>query len=108
LLYSFVGRLNPSECGPQEALTMDSSGTLYGTTACDGAHNLGNIFKLIPSNGGWTYTSLHDFTGGSDGANASSTVTIDASGNLYGTVQDGGEGTCGNGDGCGVVWEITP
>ena len=48
-------------------LVMDGAGNLYGTTLCDGANKAGSVFKLTPSGGSWTYTSLHDFTGGSDG-----------------------------------------
>ena len=66
-----------------------------------GRITLGNVFKLTPSGGGWTYSSLHDFTGGSDGAYPYSNVTFDAAGNLYGTASGGGRGV-------GVVWEITP
>ena len=54
-------------CGPRGTLVMDGAGNLYGTTDCDGANGYGNVFKLTPSGNGWTYTSLHDFTGGSDG-----------------------------------------
>jgi uncharacterized repeat protein (TIGR03803 family) len=45
--------------------------------------------------------SLHDFTGGSDGAEPWGRVTIDANGNLYGTAALGGANNKG------VVWEIT-
>jgi uncharacterized repeat protein (TIGR03803 family) len=88
--------------GPWASLAMDGTGNLYGTTLCDGANKVGNIFKLTPSGGGWTYTSLHDFTGGNDGAYPISNVTVDANGNLYGTASAGGS------QGHGVVWEITP
>jgi uncharacterized repeat protein (TIGR03803 family) len=88
--------------GPWAALAMDAAGNLYGTTRCDGANRMGNIFKLTLSGGGWTYTSLHDFTGGDDGAYPISSVIVDASGNLYGTASAGGS------QGHGVVWEVTP
>lgn len=102
LLYTFDGNK-----GPVAHLTMDAAGNLYGTTERDGLYNAGSVFKLSPSNGGWTYTSLHDFTGGSDGAYPESEVTIDVNGNLYGTASGGGTGAfCAFG--CGVVWEITP
>jgi uncharacterized repeat protein (TIGR03803 family) len=81
---------------------MDAVGNLYGTTLLDGAYGQGNVFKLIPSNGEWLYTSLHDFTGGSDGSQPYGQVTLDANGNLYGTASIGGP------DNKGVVWEITP
>jgi uncharacterized repeat protein (TIGR03803 family) len=92
--------------GPEEALTMDAAGNLYGTTYQDGAHNKGSVFKLTPSGGGWTYTDLYDFTGGSDGEEPISNVVIDAQGNLYGTASHGGSDACYQG--CGTVWEITP
>jgi uncharacterized repeat protein (TIGR03803 family) len=99
-LYSFAGGAN---CGPWPSLTMDGSGNLYGTTYCDGAYGYGNVFELTPtSQPPWTYTSLHDFTGGSDGANPYSNVVFDGSGNLHGTTYAGGS------QGDGVVWEITP
>ena len=91
LLYSFTGG---TDCGPTRELVMDGTGNLYGTTYCDGAYGYGNVFKLTPSGGGWTYSSLHDFTGGSDGELPASTVIFDAKGNLYGTASFGGSGTC--------------
>ena len=105
LLYSFTG-----ESGPVSGnLTMDSTGSLYGTTNQDGLFNLGMVFKLSPSNGSWRLTDLHDFTGGSDGSYPTENVALDSSGNLYGTAEEGGNpgGACGT-QGCGVVWEITP
>jgi uncharacterized repeat protein (TIGR03803 family) len=49
-----------------------------------------------------TYSVLYNFTGGSDGGEPYGQVTLDASGNLYGTASIGGA------DGNGVVWQITP
>jgi len=91
-----------NRCGPWGDLAVDAAGNLYGTTFCDGPNKLGSVFKLTFSGGLWIYTSLHDFTGGNDGANPISNVVIDASGNLYGTASAGGA------LGYGVVWEITP
>src|SRR5271166_2917290 len=106
LLYSFIG----SGFGPAASLTMDAAGNLYGTTDKNGAFGAGTVFKLTPSGGSWKYTSLHDFTGGSDGGNPFSNVTFDANGNLYGRTSAGGDtsGDCQGLVGCGVVWEITP
>ena len=87
--------------GPQDALTMDSAGNLYGTALLNGAFHQGNVFKLTSNGGTWTYTSLHDFSGGSDGSLPFSNVVIDAQGNLYGTAAQGGEHNSG------VVWKIT-
>ena len=90
-------------CGVGANLVMDSAGNLYGTTLGYGGDDIyGTVFKLTPSNGGWTYTDLHDFTNGSDGGYPVSSVVLDSSGNLYGTASQGGS------DGYGTVWEITP
>jgi uncharacterized repeat protein (TIGR03803 family) len=78
-----------------------AAGNLYGTTVADGAYGQGNVFELTPSNGGWSYTSLYDFTGGSDGGTPYGQVTLDANGDLYGTASVGGANNQG------VVWEIT-
>ncbi len=110
-LYSFIGT---SGCGPIAALAMDGAGSLYGTTYCDGVNGFGNVFKLTPTpTPPWTYTSLHDFTDGSDGQLPMSNVVIDSNGNLYGTAVGGGlvnNPHCAAGIGyhCGVVWGITP
>jgi uncharacterized repeat protein (TIGR03803 family) len=95
--------------GPAGNLVMDGAGNLYGTTYADGTHQFGSVFKLTPDIGGWTYTSLHDFTGGDDGGLPFGGPTMDENGNLYGTTIIGGMqgGNCPS-YGCGVVWEITP
>jgi len=103
LVYSFTGgHPGYGGAGPIANLAIDGAGNLYGTTAADGAYDVGTVFKLTPSGGSWTYTSLHDFTGGSDGGYPESNVTFDANGNLYGTASEGGSQRVG------VVWEITP
>ena len=100
LLYSFTGTAYlPGSFG---SLTMDSAGNFYGTTVKDGANGLGSVFKLTPSNGGWTLTDVYDFAGGTGGEIPYGSVLIDKSGNLYGTASAGGA------NGYGVIWEITP
>jgi len=111
LIYSLVGHQNQNFYpGVFNPLAMDAQGNLYGTAVLDGAHSNGSVFKLSPSGGTWTYTSLHDFTNGADGANPFAGVTFDANGNLFGTTVYGGttNGQACQGIGCGVVWEITP
>jgi uncharacterized repeat protein (TIGR03803 family) len=67
LLYTFAGGEIPS------GLIFDGAGYLYGTTYYGGAFNVGSVFELPPSAGGWTRTDLYSFTGGADGANPSPT-----------------------------------
>jgi uncharacterized repeat protein (TIGR03803 family) len=109
-LYSlqYTGTFDFLYYGPTGSLVMDASGSLYGTTVLDGAFSSGSVFKLTPSNGSWTYTSLHDFSNENDGGSPYGNVSFDASGNLYGTASLGGLNNGCQGLGCGVVWEITP
>ena len=54
-----------------------------------------------------TFSVLHNFTGGADGAFPEAGLTIDARGNLYGTANQGGRGTCSpENAGCGVVFKV--
>ncbi len=109
-LYCFPGSFGG---GPyRSAPVFDQAGNLYGTTYAAGANGWGSVFKLTPSNGSWTYTSLHDFTGDNDGGYPVGNLVFDANGNLYGTASCGGSmGMCfgSNGQhGKGVVFKITP
>ena len=106
LLFSFTNSTLLTGTGPQATLTMDAAGNIYGTTSRDGAFAQGSVFKLTPSGGGYTFTSLHDFTGGTtDGGVPLGNVILDAAGNLFGTTSIGG-GTVGFE--LGVIFEITP
>ena len=99
VLASLSGR---SSGGPASNLVMDAAGNLYGMTAGDGSQHFGSVFKLTRSNGAWRYSSLHDFTGGTDGGTPYSNLVFDGSDNLYGTTSTGG--TYGQ----GVIFEIAP
>jgi uncharacterized repeat protein (TIGR03803 family) len=110
LLHSFGAFTYDGEKASLGALAMDASGALYGTTN-QGGRNIcidvgcGIVFKLAPQSGGkWTYSILHNFTGGKAGYGPGAGVTLDAAGNLYGTTIYGGSGTCE----CGVVYKLSP
>src|SRR5208282_128313 len=45
---------------PLGALFFDAAGNIYGTTSA-GGYNYGVLYKLSPSNGSWTFTTLHTF-----------------------------------------------
>jgi hypothetical protein len=108
--YNLVYGLPPGDgcCGPYGTLVADAAGNLYGATLTAGAYGQGNVFKLTPSNGGWTYTDLYDFTGHDDGGQPYGSLVLDANGNIYGTTYAGGNFECQGDFGCGVVFEITP
>ena len=103
-LYDLPG----TDQGPNSTLLRDASGDLYGTTT-DNFYNFGEVFKLSFSGGVWTYTILHTFTGGSDGGLPYGPLVMDTHGNLYGTAGAGGGNPAAcRGQGCGVIFEITP
>jgi len=92
--------------GAAGTLARSSNGTLYGTLLTGGGqgcsgYGCGNVFQLSPSNGGWVYTSLYEFTDGGDGGNPEGGLILDSAGNLYGT-------TTGSLGGDGSVFELTP
>ena len=104
VIYRFVGGSDGAQPGYGN-LVFDQAGNIYGTTSSGGVSG-GTVFELTPSNGGWTESVLHSFTGGSDGAIPWGGLVLDKAGNLYGTTYKGGGG-CSNG-GCGTVFELTP
>ena len=105
VLYSFCAM---DQCtdgyGPySNRLTMDSAGTLYGTTFWGGAHDWGTVFALKPKKGGYTHKLLYSFCiddSCSDGYGVSAGPILDLAGNLYGTASAGGAYHQG------VVWEL--
>jgi uncharacterized repeat protein (TIGR03803 family) len=102
------------KCLPEQAeglaggLVMDAAGNVYGAGARGGAYGYGAVYKLTPSINGWSYTSMHDFTGGADGAGPNGPLVLDTNGNLYGSATSGGDSNCHSGTGCGTVWMIKP
>jgi uncharacterized repeat protein (TIGR03803 family) len=86
---------------PTSGLTTDAAGDLFGTTNQGGANNDGTIFEIINTSTGYAAspTTLVSFNG-TDGNNPYGGLFADASGNLFGTTQNGGA----NGD--GTIFEI--
>ena len=101
---------------PQGGLAIDATGNVYGTTYDGGDQSCphegcGVVFELKrpPSGGTWAETVLHTFTGDADGALPyDAGLAIDSAGRLYGTTSNGGDLSCNNGGGCGVVFMLQP
>jgi uncharacterized repeat protein (TIGR03803 family) len=103
VLHSFNG-FPDGEFPTYAGLLMDASGTFYGTTQYGGAAGFGVAYKLDKAG---KETVLHSFAGyaASDGQYPISGLVKDASGNLYGTTEQGGTG-CGS-PGCGTVYKLS-
>jgi uncharacterized repeat protein (TIGR03803 family) len=100
---------------PQAGLILDQAGNLYGTTSFGGANGWGVVFKLTPNPGaGWKESVLYSFCAPEscgDGSSPVASLILDASGNLYGTTNYGGNNICSAGrfkKGCGTVFKLTP
>jgi uncharacterized repeat protein (TIGR03803 family) len=97
VLYAFSGGSDGSI--PNAGLVQGVDGSFYGTTYEGGASGEGTVFKIESSG---ALTTLHSFTGGSDGGTLWGGVVQAADGNLYGTTQEGGL------YGFGTVFQISP
>jgi hypothetical protein len=108
------GKLGPDGTNPEAGVTLDPAGNAYGTTTVGGPNNATNLGDGIAweiTNTG-VYKDLHDFGGtvinadgksGRDGIQPVASVTFDSEGNIYGTANEGGPNSAGD----GMVWEIT-
>jgi hypothetical protein len=106
LVHAFSG---PDGSLVQGGLTIDSSGNLFGATTTGGNPvctsgfqvGCGVIFELSPASGGhWIYDHLYEFRGG-DGFYPNGEPLVDASGNIFGTTVEGGNGF-------GNMYELSP
>jgi uncharacterized repeat protein (TIGR03803 family) len=84
-LYSFQDANDGAT--PLASLVQATNGSFYGTTLSGGAHGQGTLFR-ITTNG--ALTTLHAFSGGSDGAAPRAGLIQALDGNLYGTTSSGG------------------
>jgi uncharacterized repeat protein (TIGR03803 family) len=94
--------------GGYNILVRDSKGSLYDTTPINGPHNGGFLFELDTTG---KFTVLFDFPyqGENGDGQFVNSIVMDAHGNFYGTMQLGGDFSCGRGrNGCGTVFKLTP
>jgi len=93
VLNTFTGGQDGGNPGYLGNLTFDPAGNLYGTAAYGGGSGAGVVYKLTPnSDGTWTESVLHTFTGGKDGAIPTGTLIFGPAGRLYGNATYGGVG----------------
>jgi uncharacterized repeat protein (TIGR03803 family) len=111
VLYNFTGNADGGE--PYGRMLFGADGNLYGTTAGYGEFNFGNVFKLSANgSGGWDFSVLHAFAGGSDGEVPRDGLVQGADGTLYGATA-GFTNSWGNvfsiqpdGSGYDVLWQV--
>jgi uncharacterized repeat protein (TIGR03803 family) len=86
---------------PAGSLIADASGDLLGTTATGGANGDGTVFEIVKTPAGYASNpvTLVNFDG-ADGADPAASLIADASGDLFGTTEEGGP------DDDGTVFEI--
>ncbi len=104
LLFAFPNARGNS--GTPAGLVFGAHGVLYGVTT-DGGNGDGSAFELHPpavAGGPWTEKTffLFDIANGQEPEYQGGSLTVDASGNLYGTAPFGGV------YGSGVVYEFSP
>src|SRR5579883_1411003 len=100
VLHTFCGTsagFRPAYAAP----VIDKNGDLF-ATADGGTQGYGVVYELTPSaQGPWKETVLHDFTR-AEGSPLITGLTMDSSGNLFGT------GALGGTHDLGDVWELSP
>jgi uncharacterized repeat protein (TIGR03803 family) len=93
VLYNFCSDSGCSDGAVPNGLVFDKAGNLYGTTGAGGQQcegGCGTVYELTPSNGSWTEKVLYAFDDTGNGFFPAAGITIDQSGNLYGTTYAGG------------------
>jgi len=110
VLYNFSDF--PDASNPGGALVFDGAGNLYGTAPDGGQFAAGAVYRLSRTNGRWSETVIHDFTGGDDGAiGGLGPLLRDGFGNLYGVTEIGGAYSAGTvyrmRPGAGGTWQFT-
>jgi len=102
-LFNGVGKTGSDGDGaqPQDGVTVDAAGNLFGTARIGGDGNarvgFGTVFELTPAGDHWNVRTLHRFNGGSDGAFPFGGLVVDRNGDLYGTAPYGGDTKLGLG-----------
>jgi len=85
--------LNSGGYRPIGTLVRDKAGNLYGVTNSTAQRIFGgDVFELSPqSGGGWSYSVIYQFSGVGSDSFPSTSLAMDAAGNLYGVAGGNGE-----------------
>jgi len=91
---------------PGAGVIVDAAGTLYGTTPMGGTskacyQGCGTVFELKRVGGRWRETTIFNVQGGGNGSSPTGSLLRDASGNLYGALYKGGNGS-------GLIFRLVP
>jgi uncharacterized repeat protein (TIGR03803 family) len=117
VIHSFAGYPNDG-LSPVRSVIFDKAGNMYGTTPGGGNQTgcgdlgCGVAYELAPDGrGNWTEMILYNFCQNFDGISCldgayPNGLTMDTTGNLYGTTFSGGTGQSGSG--AGVAFELSP
>jgi uncharacterized repeat protein (TIGR03803 family) len=114
LLHSFCAQPDCTDGGGAGGIVMDAEGDIYGVTASGGLPNCGGggcgvAYKLTPDGKKYAYTQLYSFCSQpacADGYSPNGTLSLDASGNLYGATSQGGSDSDTKYGG-GVLFELS-
>jgi uncharacterized repeat protein (TIGR03803 family) len=117
VLYSFCAQNGCTDGDePSSGLVFDKERNLYGTTMIGGAYTncnvysdgCGTVFKLTPKGSETVLYSFCAQIGCADGRYPQAGLVFDKRRNLYGTAYEGGNSSCDDNNGCGVVFKLTP
>ena len=116
VLHNFCSGCGTDGLGPTGSLAIDGTGNIFGVTVAGGTVGTGRgtVFELSPKGkSSWRETVLYTFCSASkcaDGAFPFAGLTMDSTGALFGTTEQGGDSVehperCGSG-GCGALFKV--
>jgi uncharacterized repeat protein (TIGR03803 family) len=91
---------------PGSTLTIGSDGKLYGVTSAGGGGEYGSLYNITTAG---TFKTLYTFCASgacTDGSGPNTQLQQNTDGVFYGATNNGGDMSCGNGIGCGVVYSL--
>lgn len=89
---------------PTPGITIDKSGSLYGTTYSGGGYGYGIVFRLKHSKRRWREVMLYAFNGSTNYRNPNGYLTLDSAGNILGSTTGGSSGCDYQ---CGLIFKLS-